>query len=190
MTAQTMTKTSNIVNGLNVDDVMGLIQSVKDDADNGKTSWQVKSAWQYGAHIRAETGNVTIGGKDVERGFTMDIDEPFELGGNNQHANPQEYLLAALNACMLTGYTALCALHGINLEKLEIVTEGDIDLRGFLGIDASVSPGYDALSFTVTVKGDGTPEQFEEIHQTMMATSPNFHNVAKAITMNPTLVVE
>ena len=190
MTAQTMMKTSNVVNGLNVDDVLGLIQSVKDDPANGKTSWQVKSAWQYGAHIQATTGKVTVGGKDVERGFTIDVDEPFELGGTNQYANPQEYLLAALNACMLTGYTALCALHGIHLEKLELVTEGDIDLRGFLGLDPAVSPGYDALSVTVTVKGDGTPEQFEEIHRMMLATSPNFHNISKAITMNPSLVVE
>jgi uncharacterized OsmC-like protein len=185
-----MTKTTNIVNGINVDDVMGLIQSVKDDAANGATYWQVKSEWQNGAHIRATTDKVKIGGADVERGFTLDIDEPFELGGTNQYANPQEYLLAALNACMLTGYSVLCALHGIQLEKLEVVTEGDIDLRGFMGLDPSVSPGYDALTFTVHVKGDATPEQFEDIHEMMLATSPNFHNISKAITMHPSLVVE
>ena len=189
MTAQTMMKTSNVVNGLNVDDVMGLIQAVKDDPANGATHWQVKSQWQNGAHTRAATA-VKIGGADVERGFNIDIDEPFELGGSNRHPNPQEYLLAALNACMMVGYSALCALNGIQLEKLEIVTEGDIDLRGFLGLDPEVSPGYDDLRYTVRIKGDGKPEQFEEIHKAVMATSPNFHNISKAITMNPTLVVE
>ena len=32
---------------------------------------------------------------------------------------------------MMVGYVALCALQGITLERLEIQTEGDIDLRGF-----------------------------------------------------------
>jgi hypothetical protein len=39
----------------------------------------------------------------VSRHFAIDIDEPFELGGGNAFANPQEYLLAGLNACMIVG---------------------------------------------------------------------------------------
>ena len=78
----------------------------------------------------------------MPRQFTIDIDEPYELGGSNRHANPQEHLLAALNACMMVGYVAQCSLRGITLEKLEIESEGDIDLRGFLGLDPAVSPGY------------------------------------------------
>ena len=59
--------------------------------------------------------------------------EPHELGGSNQHANPQEHLLAALNACMMVGYVAQCSLRGITLQKLEIETQGEIDLRGSSG---------------------------------------------------------
>jgi hypothetical protein len=56
------------------------------------------------------------------------------LDGTNRFANPQEHLVA-LNACTTVGYVAQCAVRGITLESLEIQTDGEIDLRGFLGID-------------------------------------------------------
>jgi hypothetical protein len=33
----------------------------------------------------------------VPRRFSIDVDEPCELGGTNRFVNPQEHLLAALN---------------------------------------------------------------------------------------------
>ena len=65
---------------------------------------------------------------------------------------------------MIVGYAAVCALQGIELEELQIETEGDIDLRGFLGIDSSVKPGYDRLRYVVHIKGDATAEQFEKVY--------------------------
>jgi uncharacterized OsmC-like protein len=98
--------------------------------------------------------------------------------------------LAALNACMTVGYVAQCAVRGITLESLEIQTDGEIDLRGFLGIDPTVPPGYENLSYIVRIKGSGTKEEFAEIHEAVMATSPNFYNVSRPVTLKPTLVVE
>jgi hypothetical protein len=63
-------------------------------------------------------------------------------------------------------------------------------LRGFLGIDSAVPPGYKSLSYIVHIKGNGTKEQFAEIHKAVMVTSPNFHNVSRPVDLRPTLVVE
>ena len=126
----------------------------------------------------------------MQRRFSIDIDEPCELGGTNQFANPQEHLLSALNACMMVGYVAQCAVHGITLESLKIETDGEIDLRGFLGIDPAVPAGYQNLSYTVRIKGSGTKEEFAKIHEAVMATSPNFYNVSRPVALKPTLVIE
>jgi uncharacterized OsmC-like protein len=190
MLTRTETAKSKVVNGINVDDLLALIEGVKGDAAKGKTHWRVRSAWQGQTRSRAHVEGFTIGGQQVPRQFSFDIDEPCELGGSNRFANPQEYLLAALNACMIVGYAAQCAVRGITLEKLEIETNGEIDLRGFLGIDSAVPPGYDNLSYVVRIKGNGTREQFAEIHKAVMATSPNFHNVSRPVVLKPTLVVE
>ena len=194
MVTQTKTATKtvepNVVNGINVDDLFALIDGVKRNAATGKTDWRVTTTWQGGARSRAQVDGFGIGGEQVRRQFSIDIDEPRELGGTNQFANPQEHLIAALNACMMVGYVAQCAVHGITLESLEIETDGEIDLRGFLGIDPAVPPGYENLSYTVRIKGSGTKDEFAKIHQAVMATSPNFYNLSRPVALKPTLVVE
>jgi uncharacterized OsmC-like protein len=189
MLAKTTTE-PKVVNGINVDDLFALIDGVRQDAAKGKTTCRVSTSWQGQTRSRSRVEGFGIGGQQVPRQFSIDIDEPCELGGSNQFANPQEHLLAALNACMMVGYVAQCAARGITLESLEIETDGEIDLRGFLGIDPAVRPGYETLSYVVRIKGSGSKEQFAEIHEAVMATSPNFYNVSQPVTLKPTLVVE
>jgi uncharacterized OsmC-like protein len=190
MSAKAKAVEPKVVNGVNVDDLFALIEGVKNDPAKGQTRWRVTTAWKGQTWSHSTVDGFEIDGQKVSRQFAIDIDEPLELGGSNRFANPQEHLLSALNACMMVGYVAQCTVRGIALEKLEIETRGDIDLRGFLGLDQAVSPGYDELRYVVRIKGSGTTEQFAEVHQAVMATSPNFHNVAKPISLKPTLVVE
>ena len=190
MDGNAVTVAPNVVNGINVDDLFALIEGVKQDPAKGKTEWRVATTWQGQTHSRSEVEGFGIGGNEVPRRFSIDIDEPCELGGSNRYANPQEHLIAALNACMMVGYVAQCAVRGITLENLAIETEGEIDLRGFLGIDPAVKRGYDSLRYTVRIKGNGTKQQFAEIHEAVMATSPNFYNVSRPVALEPTLFVE
>jgi len=90
----------------------------------------------------------------------------------------------------MVGYVAQCAVRGITLESLAIETGGEIDLRGFLGIDPAVKRGYESLPYMVRVKGNSTKQQFAEIHKAVMATSPNFYNLSRPVALKPTLVVE
>ena len=108
MIAQTKILKPKIVNGINVDDLHALITAVKQDAAKGKTHWHVTSTWRGQTRSRTQIEGFAIGGELVGRPFTIDIDEPIELGGSNRFANPQEHLLAALNACMIVGYVAQC----------------------------------------------------------------------------------
>src|SRR3954447_20245541 len=190
MSAQTKTAEPTVVNGINVDDLFALIEGVRRDPAKGKTNWHVATTWQGQARSRAQIESFQIGGERVPRRFSIDIDEPHSLGGSDRFANPQEHLIAALNACMIVGYVAQCAVRGITLESLAIDTDGEIDLRGFLGIDPAVPPGYENLSYTVRIKGNGTEQQFAEVHNAVMATSPNFYNMSRPVALKPTLVVE
>lgn len=178
-----------IINGLNVDDVATLIENVRNDPANGATKWKVSSVWKGRTHSRSTVSSFFIGGEESKRDFAIDIDEPEELGGGNRFANPQEYLLAALNACMMVGYVALCSLNDIRIDSLEIETEGDIDLRGFFALDEDVSPGYERLKYKVRIKGDAAKETFEEIHEAVMRTSPNYYNLSRAVPLGARLEV-
>jgi uncharacterized OsmC-like protein len=190
MGASTKTAEPAVVNGINVDELFALIDDVRREPEKGKTNWHVITTWRGQTRSRAEIESYELGGKNVPPRFSIDIDEPRELGGSNNFANPQEHLIAALNACMTVGYVAQCAVRGITLESLSIETDGDIDLRGFLGIDPAVPPGYGTLSYTVRIRGSGTKEQFTEVHEAVMATSPNFYNLSRAVALKPALIVE
>jgi uncharacterized OsmC-like protein len=190
MVAQQKATEPNFVNGINVDDLFGLIEGVRREPAKAKTNWHVTTTWQGQTRSRSQVRGFAIGGEQVPRRFSIDIDEPCELGGSNRFANPQEHLIAALNACMTVGYVAQCAVRGITLESLAIETDGDIDLRGFLGIDPAVPRGYESLSYSVHIKGNGTKEQFAEVHEAVIATSPNFYNMSRAVALKPALVIE
>lgn len=184
------TTTAPTINGINLEALRAAIDAISQDPAKGMTHWKAASSWLGGTRSDTRITTCVIGGQRVAKDFTISVDKPLELCGTNQYASPVEYLVAALNSCMIVGYTACCALAGIQLEELRIETEGDIDLRGFLGISPDVKPGYDQLRYTVHLKGNGTPEQFERIHRTVMATSPNYFNVRNPIPLRSRLVVK
>jgi len=65
-----------------------------------------------------------------------------------------------------------------------------LDLRGFLGLDESVKTGYEEMKYKVIISGNGTPEQWNRIHETVKRTSPNRWNIANAVKLNSELIIE
>lgn len=184
------TTTSDTLNGIDLNALRGAIAGIEADPKAGMTKWRVQSTWKGGTRTDHAVDGFNIGGEQIDRRFTIQIDEPLQLCGTNQFANPQEYLMSATNACMMVGYSAVAALMGIRLTRLEVELTGNIDLRGFLAIDPHTKPGYDGLKQTVRIAGDATPEQFQQLHEVVKATSPNFFNITTSIPMNSEMVVE
>ncbi|MDI3313384.1 MAG: OsmC family protein [Mycobacterium sp.] len=173
------------VNGLDVAALGEFAETVKQDPANGRVQFNVKTQWQGQTRTVTSIESYSLGGQRYPRNFEIAADEPVELLGSGSAPNPQELLMAGLNACMSVGYAAVAATKGITVRSLEIETTGELDLRGFLGLDEAVNPGYDEVHYTVRIDADATPEQIQEIHEAVMRTSPNFSNFAKAIHMVP-----
>jgi uncharacterized OsmC-like protein len=187
---ETLQTTGRQVNGLDMDALAGAVRDIEADPAKGRVQFRVRSEWKGQTRSRSIVDSYTIGGQEVHRSFAIDADEPFELLGRNTAPNPQELLMSALNACITVGYVAGASVKGIELEKVEIETSGTLDLRGFLGMDASVIPGYQTIHYVVRIKGAGTPEQFREIHDTVLRTSPNYFNISRPVAIDAQLVVE
>ena len=178
------------MNGIDVDALRAVMREIGEDPAKGKVEFRVRSDWRGQARSQTTVESYRIGGQEVKRRFEIEADEPFELLGTNQAPNPQELLMSALNACIMVGYVVGAAAEGIALESVAIETSGELDLRGFLGVDASVPPGYGSIRYRVRIKGDGTPEQFREIHETVRRSSPNYFNVSRPIRIDAEMVVE
>jgi uncharacterized OsmC-like protein len=185
-----MQATLSKINGIDTDALRQTMEAVSGDPRKGIARFNVTTAWKHGTRSETRVESWALGGQGLPKNFTIAIDEPPELLGGNTAPNPQEVLMASANACMLATYVAACSMQGIQLHRLEIEMRGELDLRGFLGLDKKVKPGYDEIEFDVRIKGDGTPEQFKAVHEWVQKTSPNFFNLANPIRMKPRLVVE
>lgn len=186
----TTTLNRNIVNGLDLDALDDIVQDITRDSVNGMTTFNVRSDWQGRTKSIHHVDGVTIGNEYIPRKFAVQADEPHEFLGENSAANPQELLMAAFNACIVVGYVAGASIRGIRLDSVQVETTGTLDLRGFLGLDDTIPAGYERVKTVVRIKGDGTPEQFAEIHETVRKTSPNYFNITRPVAVDCELVVQ
>jgi uncharacterized OsmC-like protein len=180
---------SNFLNGINVPALQGFVQSIKQDESKRHARFNVKTKWQHQTRSVATVSRYHLSGQDHPRYFQIAADEPLELLGENTAPNPQELLMAALNACLSVGYAVNASVMGITIHSLEIETDGELDLRGFLGLDDNVNPGYDEVSFVVRIHTDAPTEKVEELHRVATKTSVNLANFSRAIRMVPKLEV-
>ena len=177
------------VNGLDLAALGETVEAIEKDANQGVVAFNVTTRWTGQTRSESVVDGYTLGGERIRRSHKIVADEPFELLGSDSAPNPQELLMSAFNACIMVGYVAGASLKGIDLESIEIRTRGELDLRGFLGLSDTVPPGYETVEYEVAIKGDGSPADFEEIHQTVMKTSPNYFNISRPIRVNGTLKV-
>ena len=178
------------LNGIDTETLKQVMGQISRNPALGKVAFRVTTTWKGVTKSETVIEGYEINGQKVRRVHTLVIDEPKELLGEDASANPQEYLMGAMNACIMNTYVIAAAMKGIRLDEVEMETDGELDLRGFLGIDKNVIPGYNELHYRVRLKGNGTRDQYEEVHKTVMATSPNYYNITHAVKLNAELVVD
>lgn len=178
-----LTTTKSRINGIDLEAHKKLVEAPRADSGKGCTGFKVTTQWMGQTRSESTVESFTCGGPAVRRPFTITADEPTDWLGSGSAPNPQELLLSAVNACLIVGYVAQASIREIMLRDCRIETEGELDLRGFLGLDENVPPGCRRINYIVYLDGDGTSEQYEEIHQAVMATSPNYFNMAQPVQM-------
>ncbi|WP_374373732.1 OsmC family protein [Dongia sp.] len=179
---------ANIVNGIDLDALHETVAAIEQDPTRALLRFRVATQWLGQTRTRATIEGFERAGEWIERGFTIAADEPTELLGSNTAPNPQELLMAGLNACMSVGYVAGAATRGITLNHLRIESEGRIDVRGFLG-HPDVPAGYTEIKLKVEIGGNGSAEQFREIHEAVLKTSPNVFNLTQPVRIAADLAI-
>jgi uncharacterized OsmC-like protein len=183
-----MTTQTQKINGIDLENLGRMVEQIKNDKTKGFVQFKVATSWSGQTQSKSRVKSYIFDGIEIPREFSILADEPQELCGQNTAPNPQELLMAAFNACIMVGYVANAAVMGVRLDNVEIETEGELNLRGFLGIDENVKPGYDSIQCRVRLTGNGTREQYQAIHEQVLKTSPNYFNVSQPIRVEATLM--
>ena len=154
------------VNGVDLERLTGTIEAVTADPTLGGFQFRARTHWVDGGHSRTEIeGFYGAGQEDTtrDRPFLLDADEPPVLLGENRGPNAGEYALQALAACVTGTIVYHAAARGIALDGVETTIDGDLDLRGFLGLDSDVRPGYQQIRVSIKASGDFDDNQFAEL---------------------------
>jgi uncharacterized OsmC-like protein len=123
------------------------------------------------------------------RGHQLTVDEPPALGGADLGANPVEHALIALASCQAITYRFWAAQLGIELDGLEVIAEGDLDVRGFFGIDDDVRPGFTAVRLKVTPSGPEPAERYQQLAEAVDAHCPVHDIFSHATPIERTIAV-
>ncbi|MDH3980423.1 MAG: OsmC family protein [Gammaproteobacteria bacterium] len=144
------------VNGIHLETLQGTVNAIEQEPDLGKCKFRASNTWLGGNHNRTTVTGFYGARQEIahKQQFELHADEPPILAGNDEGANPVEHLLNALAACVTTSMVAHAAVRGIHIEELESELEGDIDLRGFLGLDDNVPKGFTDIRIRFRVKAD------------------------------------
>lgn len=168
-------QTVSLVNGVNVDQLVGTINAVKANPELAKCKFRAETEWISGGHSRTKIqGFYAAGQEDASRAtpFILDGDEPPVLLGENHGPNAVEAVLHALASCLAVGFVYNAAAMGIRVDSLSFKLEGDLDLHNFLGLSEKTRPGYENIKITYRVKADAPREKIVDLCNYVQRTSP------------------
>lgn len=131
----------------------------------------------------------TVGSAITLGKYQVHVDEPPALGGQHTAPNPVEYYLASLLSCQVVTYRFWAERLGIQVDSLRASAEGDLDVRGFFGLDESVRPGFQQIRVTVNVSGPETAERYRELQEAVDAHCPVLDLTTGATPVHTQLII-
>ena len=171
---------ANIVNGVNMDTLMGTVKAIQAEPELGTCHFRATNKWVDGAFNQSRITGFYGAKQEIahKQAFHLVADEPPILAGNDDGANPVEHLLHALASCLTTSMVAHAAVRGIEIEEIESELEGDLDLNGFLGLNSETPKGFTRIQVNFRVKA--SPQDLETIGS-LAAFSPVLNTLSNGV---------
>lgn len=181
---QAVADDATYLNGLDVQAAHDTIEALKADKSLARFQFRARNSWISGGTNRSTIRDFYGAGREDDsrtEDFVFTNGEPPVLLGNNEGGNPVEYLLHALAGCVTTTFILHAMARGITIHELSTKLEGDMDLRGLLGLDDAVSPGYEQIRIDLNVKADCSDEELDDLLAYTEQHSPVCNTVCRPV---------
>jgi uncharacterized OsmC-like protein len=152
-------------NGVNVEALLGAREALTGAPEAAQFQWRANCTWVNGTHSRTSVeGFFGLGEEQRHRTeFTFDADHPEIFASEDNGATPVELVLAGLASCLTAGVAAVAQNREIQLNSVSATLEGEMDVRGILGIDADVRNGFDGIKVTYHIDADASPDDIKSL---------------------------
>lgn len=171
-------------NGLDTNQLESTVQAIEADPTLAQFEFRNTNQWVDGGENRSTIqGFYGVGQEDTSRSapFEFTNGEPPVLLGNNEGANPVEFLLHALAGCVTTTTVLHATARGITIHRLSTRLVGDIDLQGLLGFDDSIPAGYRQIKIEMDIDADCSDEELDDLLQFSREHSPVCNSVCRPV---------
>ena len=161
-----MTATSTPVdNGVNVEALLGAREALLAAPQAAQFEWRASCEWEHGTHSTTKVeGFFGLGEEQHHRTrYSFDVDHPEIFASEDNGATPVEYVLVGLVGCLTAGVAAVAQMREIQLRRVTATIEGDMDVRGILGMDTDVRNGFSAIRVTYDIDADASPEDIRAL---------------------------
>lgn len=147
------------------------VKGIQDNPVMSRVVFEAQTALVEGVRC---TGNV--------RNFApIVVDEPPELGGQDKGVNPVELLLVALGACQEIMYAAMASMMGIRLDEVKVNLKGSLDLKGLFGMDASIPPGYQKITYETILRSSAPEEELRKLIEAVESHCPVLDTLVRPV---------
>jgi uncharacterized OsmC-like protein len=137
--------------------------------------------------VVSASGDLTCRIEDENWTLTADLDT--SLGGQSAGPDPGTLGRAALGSCLAMSYLLWAARLDIPVDNVEVVVESDFDIRGRLGVDPDLTPGWHRLRYTAYIDSHAPAEKLEELFRVADEHSPLLDDFVRGIPAEGRLVV-
>lgn len=178
------THISKTCNGLDLEQMGQTVKALQNNPALAQFQFRAHNRWIDGGENRSTIKDFYgAGSEDTSRSeaFVFTNGEPPVLLGDNEGANPVEFLLHALAGCVTTTTVLHAAARGIKLRKLSTELTGNIDLQGLLALDDSVPVGYESIHIRMDIEADCSDEDLAELIAFAQRHSPVCNTVCRPV---------
>jgi len=173
-------------NGVDTAKLFATVDAVKAHPEAARFRFSVTNHWISGTHNRNQISTFFGVGAEQQHAatFAIEADHPAVLVGQDTAPTPAEILLAALASCLTSGLGNIAAVRKITLESVESRVEGDIDLRGILGLSDEVRNGFQQIRVSFRARGDAAPEELRRLVEQAVARSAVYDVLTHGVPIN------
>jgi len=161
-----MTTTDTPVdNGVNVEALLGARTALAEAPAAAQFQWRAACEWQNGTHSRSTVeGFFGLGEEQSHRtSHSFDADHPEIFASQDNGITPVEYVLVALASCLTAGVAAVAQNREIQLRGVSATIEGEMDVRGILGVDSDVRNGFGDIKVSYKIDADASPDEIKAL---------------------------
>lgn len=154
------------INGVDTGKILNLVASIEEDKDNANFQFRVNNNWVEGGLNRSYIQDFYANGREDDtrnQPFIVDSDEPEIAAGGNSAPNPMEYVLHSLAGCLTSTMVNHAAVQGIEIESAQTSLEGDMDVRGMLGLSDEARKAYNKVRVLMRVKSTASADTLKEL---------------------------